>query len=71
MKLRKPMEVARFANEENDCRFGVQRENNWIHTRPTWSIAVWERLLESVCDYLLNASICSDIGCNIKFLDGS
>ena len=34
------MEVARLVNdEENDCRFGVQREEHWVHTRLTWSIA--------------------------------
>ena len=45
------MEVARLVNgEENDCRFEVQREEHWIHMRPTWSIAVRERLLELFCD---------------------
>ena len=44
------MEVARLVNgEENDCRFEVQREKDCIHTRPTWSIAVRERLLELFC----------------------
>ena len=48
--LERVMEVARLVNEENDCRFEVQREEHWIHTRPTWSIAVKERLLELFCD---------------------
>ena len=41
------MEVARLVNnEENDCRFEVQREENWIQ----WSIAVRERLIELFYD---------------------
>ena len=44
------MEVARLVNEENDCTFEVQMEEHWVHTRPTWSIAVRERLLELFCD---------------------
>ena len=45
------MEVARLANdEENDCRFKDQREEYWIHRRPTWPIAVRERLLEIFCN---------------------
>ena len=45
------LEVTRLVNdEENDCRFEVQREEPWIHTRHTWSIAVRERLLELFCD---------------------
>ena len=48
------MEVARLVNdEENYYRFEVQREEHRthsIHTRPTWSIAVRERLLELFCD---------------------
>ena len=39
-------------SDENDCRHAVQREENWIHTWPTWSIAVRERLLAIFCDYL-------------------
>ena len=35
------MEVARLVNnEDNNCRFEVPREEYWIHTRPTWSVAV-------------------------------
>ena len=37
-------------NDENDCRFEVQREEHWIHKRPTWSIAAREWLLEIFCD---------------------
>ena len=33
-------------DDENNCRFDVQREEHWIHTRPTRSKTVWERLLE-------------------------
>ena len=41
------MAVARSVNDdENDCRFEVQKEEYWIHTRPTWSIAVRETLQE-------------------------
>ena len=29
-------------DEENDCRLNVQREEHWIHTRLTCSIAVRE-----------------------------
>ena len=48
---RSAMEVARKANDEdNDCRFIVQKGEHWIHTLPTWSIAVRERLLESFFD---------------------
>ena len=43
------MEVT-VSDEENDCRFEVQRDEPWIHTRPTWPIAVKERLLELFCD---------------------
>ena len=40
------MEVARLVNdEENGCRFEVQREEHWIHTRPTWLMAVRESFL--------------------------
>ena len=40
------MEIARLViDEENDCRFEIQREEDWVHMRPTWSIAVRERLL--------------------------
>ena len=41
--------VARFNDNENDCRFEVQREEHWIYTRPTWSITVRARLLELFC----------------------
>ena len=45
------MGVARLVDdEENDCRFQVQREEHWIHMIPTWSIAVRERLLELFWD---------------------
>ena len=45
------MEVARLVNDkENCCRFEVQRAEYWIHTRPTWSKAVKERLLDLFCD---------------------
>ena len=45
------MEVAGLVNdEENDCRLEVQREEHWIHTQPTWSIVVSERLVEVFCD---------------------
>ena len=45
------MEIAGLVNdEENDDRFEVQREEDWIQTRPTWSIAVRERLPELFCD---------------------
>ena len=58
------MEVARLVTDEgNGCRFELQREKHWIHTGPTWSIAVRERLL--VLFYVTkqpNASICTDIG---------
>ena len=37
-------------DEDNDCIFKVQREEYWIHTRPTWSIAVRKRLLELLYD---------------------
>ena len=57
------MEVARLVNEENNCRFKVQREEHWIHARPTWSITVrngcWSYFLTK-----LAASICSGIGCD-------
>ena len=44
-------EVARLVNdEENNCRFEVQRKEHWIHTRHTLSIAVRERLLGLFCD---------------------
>ena len=43
--------VVRLVNvKENDCRFVVQREEHWIHTRPTRSITVGERLLELFFD---------------------
>ena len=45
------MEVSRLVNdEENGCRFEVQREEHWIHMQPTWSIAVEESLLELFWD---------------------
>ena len=35
------MEVARLVNiEDNNCRFEVPREEYWMHTRPTLSVAV-------------------------------
>ena len=40
-------EIARL--EENDCDSN-HRDEHWIHTRPTWSIADRERLLELFCD---------------------
>ena len=46
-KLWRPLDCF---DEENDCRFEVQREEHWIHTRPTWSMAVRERLQELFCD---------------------
>ena len=51
-RLGKPaMEVTRLANDEEDgCRLEAQREEHWIHTQPTWSVAVRERLLEISCD---------------------
>ena len=45
---KKAMEVAR--DEENDCRFEIQREVHWMHTRPIWSIAARERFLKLFCD---------------------
>ena len=39
-----------ITDRENDCRFEVQLVEHWIHTRPTWCIAVRERLLEIFCD---------------------
>ena len=42
-------EVARL-DDENDCRFEVQREEHWIHMRTTWSIYVRDGLLELFCD---------------------
>ena len=45
------LEVARLFNDvETGFRFEVQREEHWIHTRPTWSIAVKVRSLELFCD---------------------
>ena len=45
------IEVARLVNdEENDYRFEVQREEHWIHTQSTRSVAVRERLLELFYD---------------------
>ena len=45
------MEVARLVNDEKKgCRFEVQREEHLIHTQPTRSITVRERLLELFCD---------------------
>ena len=66
------MEVARLVNdEEKDCRFEVQREEHWMHTRPTWSIAVRERLLkifyDSTC-LMLQYALALDV---IQVLDGS
>ena len=47
----KPVEATRLINdEENDCRFEVQREEHWILTQPTWSMAIRGRLLKLVCD---------------------
>ena len=44
------MAVVKLANdEEKYCRFEVQREEHWMNTRPTWSIAARERLLEFFC----------------------
>ena len=54
-------------DEENDCRFEVQREEHWIHLHLTWIIAVWERRLELFCD-LLQYALGLDV---VQVLDGS
>ena len=43
------LEIARY-DEENECRFEVQREKTLHATRPTWPTAVREMLLELFCD---------------------
>ena len=62
------MEVA---SEESDCRFKVQREEQWIHTRPCRSVAVRERLLKLFCvqtSLILHYVLALDV---IQVLDGS
>ena len=57
-------------DEENDCRFELQRKEHWIHTPPTWSIAVRKRLLK-FCDLtslMLQYALTLDV---IQVLDGS
>ena len=45
------LEVARLVgDEENDCRFEVQMEERWIHTRPTRSTVIRERFQKLFCD---------------------
>ena len=43
------MEVTRLVNDGYYCRFEVQREENWIYTRPTRSSGQG-KVLELFCD---------------------
>ena len=40
------MEVARLVGLRKSCIFEFLMEEHWVHMRLTWSIAVWEWLLE-------------------------
>ena len=44
------MEVARLVNDEENGYIQSPKGEHWIHTLPTWLIAVRERLLEFICD---------------------